>query len=133
MKIMSTTPLGDNHLEIFPGTPQAGDAPNGALLRSQTYVDLNSLLTQLNELAPRAQQLLVELSDRVGELKDTVARKRFAGCFEPSEFVRDSRHYSRTARREPAPNQGHSAKPEWRQPEAGTPARGLAQDLRRDK
>jgi len=66
VKIMSTTPLGDNHLEIFPGTPQAGDAPNGALLRSQTYVDLNSLLTQLNELAPRAQQLLVELSDRVG-------------------------------------------------------------------
>ena len=23
VKIMSTTPLGDNHLEIFPGTPQA--------------------------------------------------------------------------------------------------------------
>ena len=31
VKIMSTTPLGDNHLEIFPGTPQAAEAPNGAL------------------------------------------------------------------------------------------------------
>jgi phospholipid/cholesterol/gamma-HCH transport system substrate-binding protein len=74
VKVMSTTLLGDNHLEIFPGTPQADDAPNGALLPSQTYVDLNSLLAQLNQLAPQAQQLLAELSDRVGELKETVAR-----------------------------------------------------------
>jgi phospholipid/cholesterol/gamma-HCH transport system substrate-binding protein len=74
VKIMSTTPLGDNHLEIFPGTPQAAEAPNGALLPSQAYIDLNSLLTQLNELAPQAQQLLVQLSDRAGELKETVAR-----------------------------------------------------------
>jgi len=74
VKIMSTTPLGDNHLEIFPGTPQAAEAPNGALLRSQAYIDLNSLLAQLNELAPQAQQLLVQLSDRAGELKETVAR-----------------------------------------------------------
>jgi phospholipid/cholesterol/gamma-HCH transport system substrate-binding protein len=74
VKIMSTTPLGDNHLEIFPGTPQAADAPNGALLPSQAYVDLNSLLAQINDIAPHAQQLLLELSDRAGELKETVAR-----------------------------------------------------------
>jgi phospholipid/cholesterol/gamma-HCH transport system substrate-binding protein len=74
VKIMSTTPLGDNHLEIFPGTPQAIDAPNGALLPSQPYVDLNSLMVQINEIAPHAQQLLLDLSDRVGELKETVAR-----------------------------------------------------------
>jgi phospholipid/cholesterol/gamma-HCH transport system substrate-binding protein len=74
VKIMSTTPLGDNHLEIFPGTPQAAEAPNGALLPSQAYIDLNSLLAQLNELAPQAQQLLVQLSDRAGELKETVTR-----------------------------------------------------------
>ena len=74
VKIMSTTPLGDNHLEIFPGTPQAINAPNGALLPSQPYVDLNSLMVQINEIAPRAQQLLLDLSDRVGELKETVAR-----------------------------------------------------------
>ena len=74
VKIMSTTPLGDNHLEILPGTPQAAEAANGALLPSQAYIDLNSLLAQLNDLAPQAQQLLVTLSDRLGELKETVAR-----------------------------------------------------------
>jgi phospholipid/cholesterol/gamma-HCH transport system substrate-binding protein len=74
VKIMSTTPLGDNHLEIFPGTPQAAEAPNGALLRSQAYIDLNSLLAQLNDLAPQVQQLLVTVSDRAGELRETVAR-----------------------------------------------------------
>ena len=74
VKIMSTTPLGDNHLEIFPGTPQAVDAPNGALLPSQPYVDLNSLMVQINDIAPHAQQLLLDLSDRVNELKETVAR-----------------------------------------------------------
>jgi phospholipid/cholesterol/gamma-HCH transport system substrate-binding protein len=74
VKIMSTTPLGDNHLEIFPGSPQAADAPNGALLTSQAYIDLSALLAQLNNLAPQAQQLLVELSDRAGELKETVTR-----------------------------------------------------------
>jgi phospholipid/cholesterol/gamma-HCH transport system substrate-binding protein len=74
VRIMSATPLGDNHLEIFPGTPQVADAPNGALLPSQPYVDLNSLMVQINDIAPRAQQLLLELSDRVGELKETVAR-----------------------------------------------------------
>jgi phospholipid/cholesterol/gamma-HCH transport system substrate-binding protein len=74
VKIMSTTPLGDNHLEIFPGSPQSADAPNGALLASQAYIDLSALLAQLNNLAPQAQQLLVELSDRAGELKETVTR-----------------------------------------------------------
>jgi len=74
VKIMSTTPLGDNHLEILPGTRQATEALNGALLPSQAYIDLNSLLAQLNDLAPQAQQLLVTLSDRLGELKETVAR-----------------------------------------------------------
>jgi ABC-type transporter Mla subunit MlaD len=71
---MSTTPLGDNHLEILPGTSQAAEAPNGALLPSQAYIDLNSLLAQLNDLAPQVQQLLVTVSDRAGELRETVAR-----------------------------------------------------------
>ena len=74
VKIMSTTPLGDNHVEIFPGSSQAADAPNGALLPSQQYIDLSSLLAQLNDLAPQAQRLLAELTDRVTELKQTVVR-----------------------------------------------------------
>lgn len=74
VKIMSTTPLGDNHLEILPGSPQAALAPTGALLPSQPYIDLNSFLAQLNDLAPQVQQLLATVSDRAGELRETVAR-----------------------------------------------------------
>lgn len=74
VKIMSTTPLGDNHVEILPGSPQAPVASNGALLPSQPYIDLSALLAQLNNLAPQAQQLLVELSDRASELRETVTR-----------------------------------------------------------
>jgi phospholipid/cholesterol/gamma-HCH transport system substrate-binding protein len=74
VKIMSTTPLGDNHIEIFPGSAQAAEAPNGALLPSQGYVDLSSLLAQLNDLAPQAQRLLAGLTDRVSELQETLIR-----------------------------------------------------------
>jgi phospholipid/cholesterol/gamma-HCH transport system substrate-binding protein len=73
-KIMSMSPLGDNHLEIFPGSAQASLAPEGALLPSVTYVDFNALTQQLNDLAPDVQQLLHTLSDRATELKTTVER-----------------------------------------------------------
>jgi phospholipid/cholesterol/gamma-HCH transport system substrate-binding protein len=73
-KIMSMSPLGDNHLEIFPGSAQAGRAPEGALLPSVTYVDFNALTQQLNDLAPDVQQLLRNLNDRAAELKVTVER-----------------------------------------------------------
>jgi phospholipid/cholesterol/gamma-HCH transport system substrate-binding protein len=74
VKIMSTSPLGDNHLEIFPGSPQASSAPSGAVLPSQGYVDLSSLLMQVNNIAPQAQQLLASLNNRAMELQETVAR-----------------------------------------------------------
>jgi phospholipid/cholesterol/gamma-HCH transport system substrate-binding protein len=74
VKIMAATPLGDNHIEIFPGSAQAAEAPNGALLPSQGYVDLSSLLAQLNDLAPQAQRLLAGLTDRVTELQETLIR-----------------------------------------------------------
>src|ERR1700676_3708122 len=34
VKIMSMSPLGDNHVEVLPGTPGAAAAPPGALLPS---------------------------------------------------------------------------------------------------
>jgi phospholipid/cholesterol/gamma-HCH transport system substrate-binding protein len=74
VKIMSLSPLGDNHLEILPGSPQASRAANGALLTSQKFVDFNSLTAQLNDLNPQVQQLLHNLNDRVMEVKETVAR-----------------------------------------------------------
>ena len=74
VKILSLSPLGDNHVEIFPGSPQAPRAPGGALLPSEKYVDFNALTAQLNELNPQAQELLHNLNDRASEAKETIAR-----------------------------------------------------------
>jgi phospholipid/cholesterol/gamma-HCH transport system substrate-binding protein len=73
-KIMSMSPLGDNHLEIFPGGAQTALAPPGSLLPSDAYVDFNALTAQINDLAPQAKQLIQSLNDRATELKVTVDR-----------------------------------------------------------
>src|SRR5580692_10441961 len=72
VKIMSMSPLGDNHVEVVPGTPGSADAPTGTQLPSDAYVDLNSLMAQVQAITPQAQQLLTSLNDRVIELKVTV-------------------------------------------------------------
>jgi phospholipid/cholesterol/gamma-HCH transport system substrate-binding protein len=74
VRIMSLSPLGDNHLEIVPGTEKAPLAAAGSTLPSDPYVDFNSLATKINDLAPSAQQLLVTLNARATELKVTVER-----------------------------------------------------------
>ncbi len=74
VRIMSLSPLGDNHLEIVPGTAKAPLASAGATLPSDPYVDFNALTSRLNDLAPSAQQLLTTLNDRATELKVTVNR-----------------------------------------------------------
>jgi phospholipid/cholesterol/gamma-HCH transport system substrate-binding protein len=74
VKIMSLSPLGDNHLEIVPGTDKAALAAPGAILPSEPYVDFNALTAKINDLAPQAQQLLKTLNDRATELKVTVDR-----------------------------------------------------------
>src|SRR5260370_38188095 len=74
VKIMSLSPLGDNHLEILPGTPQAAVAPDGSLLAADKYVDFNALTQQINDISPRAQELLKNLNDRATELRVTVDR-----------------------------------------------------------
>ena len=74
VKIMSMTPLGDNHVEVLPGTSGSAIAPSGTLLPSNEYVDLNSLMAQIQDIAPQAQQLIKNLDNRVTELKVTVDR-----------------------------------------------------------
>jgi phospholipid/cholesterol/gamma-HCH transport system substrate-binding protein len=74
VKIMSMSPLGDNHLEILPGSAAAPRATSGSLLPSQKYVDFNVLTAQLNDLSPQAQELLRNLNDRASEVKETIAR-----------------------------------------------------------
>ena len=74
VKIMSLSPLGDNHLEIVPGTEKAPLATAGTILPADPYVDFNALTAKINDLAPQAQQLLKTLNDRATELKVTVDR-----------------------------------------------------------
>ena len=74
VKIMSISPLGDNHLEIIPGSDNAALAGTGALLRSDPYVDFNALTEKINDLAPQAQRLLATLNGRAVELQETLAR-----------------------------------------------------------
>src|ERR1700680_3639245 len=74
VKIMSMSPLGDNHLELLPGSAQAGIAPEGSLIASENYVDFNALTEQINNVAPQAQQLMRTLDDRATELKVTLNR-----------------------------------------------------------
>jgi phospholipid/cholesterol/gamma-HCH transport system substrate-binding protein len=73
-KIMSLSPLGENHLEIMPGSAKAGLAKDGALLPSEEYLDFNALTKRINDIAPDAQQLLHTLNDRATELKVTIER-----------------------------------------------------------
>ncbi|MDP9147326.1 MAG: MlaD family protein [Acidobacteriota bacterium] len=74
VRIMSMSPLGDNHLEIVPGTPQAPLAPEGSVLPSDRYLDLNAITERINDLAPEAQQLLHTLNERATEMRVTIAR-----------------------------------------------------------
>lgn len=74
VKIMSMSPLGDNHLEIFPGSTEAARAPTGAVLPSQKYIDFNALTAQINDLQPQVQELIRSLNDRALEVKETIAR-----------------------------------------------------------
>jgi len=74
VKIMSLSPLGDNHLEILPGSEKAALAPSGTMLQSEPYVDFNALTAKINDIAPQAQQLLKTLNNRAGELQVTIAR-----------------------------------------------------------
>jgi phospholipid/cholesterol/gamma-HCH transport system substrate-binding protein len=74
VKIMSISPLGDNHLELLPGSPQASAAPAGSLIPSETYVDFNALTEQINNLAPEARELLRTLDERATQLKVTFDR-----------------------------------------------------------
>lgn len=74
VRIMSFSPLGDNHLELTPGSTQAGIAAPGTLLPADNYVDFNALTAQINNIAPHAQQLIQTLDARATELKVTLDR-----------------------------------------------------------
>ncbi len=74
VRIMSLSPLGENHLEIVPGSDKGALAATGSILPSDSYIDFNALTARINDLAPQAQLLLKTLNDRATELKVTVDR-----------------------------------------------------------
>jgi phospholipid/cholesterol/gamma-HCH transport system substrate-binding protein len=74
VSIMSFSPLGDNHVEIKPGSPKAAAAPSGAVLPSTPYVGFNELTEQINQLSPKAQELMTNLNERVIQLRTTIDR-----------------------------------------------------------
>jgi phospholipid/cholesterol/gamma-HCH transport system substrate-binding protein len=74
VRIMSLSPLGDNHLEIVPGSEKSALAATGTILPSDPYVDFNALTAKINDIAPQAQQLLKTLNDRATEVQVTLAR-----------------------------------------------------------
>ncbi len=74
VKILSLSPLGENHLEITPGTPRAARATAGAALPSEPYLGFNDIAAQINALGPEARQLVSTLNQRATELKETITR-----------------------------------------------------------
>jgi phospholipid/cholesterol/gamma-HCH transport system substrate-binding protein len=74
VRIMSMSPLGDNHLEVVPGSQQASLAQSGATLPAEPFVDFNAITARINDIAPQAQQLLTTMNQRATELKVTIDR-----------------------------------------------------------
>jgi phospholipid/cholesterol/gamma-HCH transport system substrate-binding protein len=72
--ITSNSPLGENFLGIIPGTNAASRAPAGYTLKAKEFVSFADLADKINALAPTANELLVNLNDRVVELKETLNR-----------------------------------------------------------
>jgi phospholipid/cholesterol/gamma-HCH transport system substrate-binding protein len=74
VRIMSFSPLGDNHLELVPSQEPAPPAPTGATLTADPYTDFSALANSLSALTPQAKQLLATVNERAVELKVTLAR-----------------------------------------------------------
>src|SRR5437879_7542717 len=74
VKIMSLSPLGDNHMEIVPGSEKSPLAAGGTILPSDPYVDFNALTAKINDIAPQAQQLLKTLNERPPKVQITLTR-----------------------------------------------------------
>jgi phospholipid/cholesterol/gamma-HCH transport system substrate-binding protein len=72
--ITSTSPLGENFLEIEPGTAAAPRAAAGSTLPSKDFTSLDDLKDEISSLGPGATELVDNLNQRVVELKVTLDR-----------------------------------------------------------
>jgi len=72
--ITSTSPLGENFLEILAGTPQAPRAQRDAFLKAKEPTSFSDIADRISELTPAANELIKNLNERVVEVKVTLAR-----------------------------------------------------------
>jgi len=73
-KVSSLSALGENYLEILPGKLESPLAKSGAVLPSKEFFGINDVADILNDLGPKAQDLVSNLNDRVVQLKVTIER-----------------------------------------------------------
>jgi phospholipid/cholesterol/gamma-HCH transport system substrate-binding protein len=74
VEVTSNSPLGENFLGILAGTNSAPRAPAGSTLKSKEPVSFADITAKINDLAPAANELIVNLNARVVELKETLNR-----------------------------------------------------------
>ncbi|HUJ81212.1 MAG TPA: MlaD family protein [Candidatus Acidoferrales bacterium] len=72
--ITSTTPLGDNFLEITTKNMGAPKAAAGATLKSTEYSSFADIAAMVSDLGPNANELIANLKDRTDQLEVTLDR-----------------------------------------------------------
>jgi phospholipid/cholesterol/gamma-HCH transport system substrate-binding protein len=70
-EITSNSPLGDNFLEIEPGSVSASRAQSGATLPAKDYTNIEDMIAALG---PKVGDLVDNLNERVVALKETLDR-----------------------------------------------------------
>ena len=73
-KIASLSALGDNYVELTPGTRQAAAALPGSVVRSTESTSFSDIGNMVGELQPMVQQVLQNINQRLNELQVTMAR-----------------------------------------------------------
>lgn len=72
--ITSISPLGENFLEIEPGSAAASRATAGSTLPSKDFTSLDDLKDEIASLGPGVNQLVDNLNERVVALQETLDR-----------------------------------------------------------
>ena len=101
--VTSTSPLGENFLEILAGTPAAPLAKRDAILKSKEPVSFADIADKINELTPQAERIDHESEFASGGVEsDPGARERPAERPEPRQCFREFEQRARDAGRGPS-------------------------------
>ena len=71
-KIASLSALGENFLEITPGSNDKSVAPSGTVLPSKEFFGISQVADMLSDLTPSAKELLQHFNERAVELEETL-------------------------------------------------------------